>query len=295
MLAAILCCASVLVKAGKPPDACTPFSTTMFARPIAHLLPRAVRACRLYSKRNDDIDLMHVPLKAMGVLTDFYVPPKLTSCPIRTWPKVMLRSLGAYGLSTYFVSKFKQDTRLKLRLFEWKELALERYTRTNKMFAAACSQSPAQRKAYIETQLDGIVSNEVKNSLAARAASFPLGARLEWNLKKIEKPPVIKVFQIIPDKDEVVALLQLIIKLETLQEMVVHGDNVDTKRTERLVTDYVAMTLNPYTDEMVFAGTLFAATPHQKLRPTLDGTEMAALFKFQRVCADIYRSPGQKE
>lgn len=251
---------------------------------------------RGYAKGGDDVDLVHIPLKSMGVLTDFYVPPKLSNCPVKSWPKVILRSIGSFGLSTYFVGKFKLDTRLKLRLFEWKELAMEKYVKTNKIFAAACSQATNQRRAYIQTQLDGIVSTEVKNNLAGRASSFPHGARLEWNLKKIEKAPLVKLFQIIPDKDEVVAFLQLVIKLETRQEMIVHGENIETKKTERLVTDYVVMTLNPFTDEMVFSGTLFAASPYQSLRPTLDGTDIAALFKFQRICADIYRSapPQQK-
>ncbi|WPK23032.1 hypothetical protein PUMCH_000256 [Australozyma saopauloensis] len=260
-------------------------------------LPQASRLAfaRTYAKGSDEVDIINIPLKSMGVLTDFYVPPKLSTVPIKAWPRVILRSIGSFGLSTYFVGKFKNDTKLKLKLVDWKELALERYVKTNKIFAAACSQSPGQRRSYIQTQLDGIVSTEVKNSLAGRASSFPQGARLEWNLKKIEKEPLVKIFQIIPDKDEVVAFLQLIIKLETRQEMVVHGENVETKRTERLVTDYVVMTLNPYTDEMIFAGTIFAAGPYQKLRPQLDGSDMRALFKFQRICADIYRSPPAQE
>lgn len=241
--------------------------------------------------RGDNIDVMHIPLKSMGVLTDFYVPPRLTSCPISTWPRVILRSLGAYGLSTYFVARFKQDTKLKLQLPEWKELAIERYVKTNKIFASACSLSPAQRKAYIETQLDGIASSEVKLSLASRAKTFPVGSRLEWNLKDFESTPLVKIFQIIPDRDEVVAFLQLIIKVNTKQELVVHGESGEPQRTERLVTDHVVMTLNPYTNEMIFAGTVFPATPYQALRPSLDGTDMSALFKFQRECADIYRAP----
>lgn len=246
---------------------------------------------RNYAKGQEDMDLIHLPLKSMGVLTDFYVPPKLTSCPISTWPKVFLRILGSYGLSTYFVGKFKQDTKLKLQLPEWKELAMERYVKTNKIFAAACSLSPAKRKAYLETQLDGIVTTEVKANLVSRANTFPIGSRLEWNLKEVEKTPLVKVFQIIPDRDEVVAFLQLVIKFDTKQEMIVHGESGEQQRTERLVTDHVVVTLNPFSKDLIFAGTLFAASPYRQLRPTLDGTDMPALFKFQKECADIYRAP----
>lgn len=245
---------------------------------------------RKYSLGQDGVDIVHVPLKALGVLTDFYVPPRLSSCPISTWPKVFFRSLGAYGLSTYFVGKYKQDTKLKLRFSEWKDLAMERYLKTNKIFAAACSQSPSQRKAYIETQLDGIASTDVISSLATRAKSFPVSSRLEWRLKKLERTPQVKVFQIIPDRDEVVALLQLVIRFDTKQEMIVHKENGETQRTERVLTDHIVMTLNPYTKDMVLAGTLFPASPYRYLRPKLDGSDMPALLEFQRICADIYRA-----
>lgn len=238
-------------------------------------------------------DMSLVPIKSIGVLADFYIPPKYTSSPILSWHRLLLRRIGAFGLNTFSISKFKSDTKLKLRLNDWKELAVDKYVKTNKIFAAACSLPRAQRLSYLQSQLDGIAGIEVMKSLATRAATFPVRLKLEWNLKSIESNPRLVSFTPIPDNNDVSTIVQFVVRLQTKQEMIISGDG-EPKTTERSVTDYIVLTLNPYTDEMAFVGTLFESDHVRGVKPELEMENVRALENFQKVCADIYRSAPAK-
>lgn len=240
-------------------------------------------------KKQKAPDITMVPIKAVGVLADFYVPPKFTNSPITSWPKLLLRRIGAFGLNTFSVSKFKSDTKLKLRFNDWKELAVDKYVKTNKIFAAACSLPKAQRQSYLQSQLDGIAGIEVLKSLSARASTFPARSKLEWNLKKIEGNPKLVSFTPIPDSNDISSVIQFVVKVQTRQEMVISGD-AEPKLSERLVTDYIVLTLNPYTDEMVLVGTLFESDHVRGVKPELEMENVRALENYQKLCADIYRA-----
>lgn len=240
-------------------------------------------------KKQKAPDITMVPIKAVGVLADFYVPPKFSNSPIMSWPKLLLRRIGAFGLNTFSVSKFKSDTKLKLRFNDWKELAVDKYVKTNKIFAAACSLPKAQRQSYLQSQLDGIAGIEVLKSLSARAATFPARSKLEWHLKKIEGNPKLVSFTPIPDSNDISSVIQFVVKVQTRQEMVISGI-AEPKLSERLVTDYIVLTLNPYTDEMVLVGTLFESDHVRGVKPELEMENVRALENYQKVCADIYRA-----
>lgn len=264
------------------------------AFPVASsLAPRA----RFYSTEKADkqaVDLAKIPIKAIGVLGDFYVPPRFLSCPVTSWPKLLLRRIGAFGTNTFAVTKYKTDTKLKLHFNEWKELAVDKYVKTNKIFAAACSLPRAQRASYLQTQLDGIAGMEVVNSLAKRVATFPAGLKLQWNLLGVESNPRLVSFIPIPDSSDVTFLVQFTVQVKTKQEMVVTGVGADDQRTEKVVTDYIVMTLNPYTDEMAFVGTLFESDHIRGVKPELDFLARGVMDRFQKECADIYRAAPAK-
>lgn len=245
-------------------------------------------------KKSNTPDISMVPVKAIGVLADFYCPPRLFSSPITSWHKLIIRKIGAFGINTFSVSKFKTDTKLKLKFNDWKELAVEKYVRTNKIFAAACSLPKNQRHSYLQTQLDGIAGVEVIDSLSARANTFPAGLKLEWNLKNVETNPKLVSFTPIPDSNDVTAMLQFVIQIRTRQEMVVSGGSTEPKRSERLVTDYIVLTMNPFTEEMAFVGTLFESDHIRGVKPELDMENRNALERFQKLCADIYRAAPAK-
>lgn len=264
----------------------TPIAAASFARIITRGYADAPK-----KKKQKAPDISMVPIKAVGVLADFYVPPKFRNCPITSWPKLLLRRIGAFGLNTFSVSKFKSDTKLKLRFNDWKELAVDKYVKTNKIFAAACSLPRAQRQSYLQSQLDGIAGIEVVKSLSTRALTFPARSKLEWNLKKIEGNPKLVSFTPIPDSNDISAVIQFVVKVQTRQEMVITGDA--QSKTERLVTDYIVLTLNPYTDELVLVGTLFESDHVRGVKPELEMENVRALENFQKVCADIYRAPPE--
>ena len=98
-------------------------------------------------------------------------------------------------------------------------------------------------------------------------------------------------FTPIPDSNDISAVIQFVVKVQTRQEMVITGDA--QSKTERLVTDYIVLTLNPYTDELVLVGTLFESDHVRGVKPELEMENVRALENFQKVCADIYRAPPE--
>lgn len=257
------------------------------------------RMCRHYAtetparkKLDKGAAMTTMPIKAIGVVSDYYVPPRLLKSPIKTWAKLLFRRIGLFGLNTYSVSRFKNDTKLKLQFNDWKELAVDKYVKTNKIFAAACSLPIAQRQAYVQTQLDGIAGTEVIKSLSARVNTFPIGLKLKWNLLSVEKNPRLVVFVPIPDANDVSSLVQFVVQVSTKQEMIVSGDASPTpSHTVKTVTDNIVLTMNPYTNEVVFVGTLFESDPYRGLKPQMDMGDIKALERHLRECADIYRAP----
>ncbi|KAM9904193.1 hypothetical protein OXX79_002904 [Metschnikowia pulcherrima] len=236
-----------------------------------------------------------MPIKAIGVVSDYYVPPKFASAPVKSWLKLLFKRIGLFGLNTYSVSRFKNDTKLKLQFNDWKESAVDKYVKTNKIFAAACSLPINQRQSYVQTQLDGIAGTEVIKSLTARVRTFPIGSKLKWNLLSVEKNPKLVVFVPIPDGNDVTSLVQFVVQVTTKQEMIVSGDaSPEPSRTEKVVTDNIVATMNPYTNELVFVGTLFHSDHVRGLKPQMDMNDIKALEHHLRECADIYRAPPKQ-
>lgn len=266
-------------------------ATTRVNPSIVHLftLLRTYSTEKKIRKKASGVDISMIPIGSLGVLADFYVPPKFLKCPVTLWPKLIIRRIGAFGLNTFGISKFKTDTKLKLRFNDWKESAVEKYVKTNKIFAAACSLPRPQRAAYLSTQLDGIAGKEVIKSLTARSLTFPAGSRLEWNLKSIVGNPKLVSFIPIPDRNDVSFLVQMVVKVLSVQEMIVTAK--DSSHSERPVTDYIVITLSPYSDELVFVGTIFESDHVRGVKPELEMENAQALESYQRVCADIYRAP----
>ncbi|GEQ72328.1 hypothetical protein JCM33374_g6015 [Metschnikowia sp. JCM 33374] len=236
-----------------------------------------------------------MPIKAIGVVSDYYVPPRFLSSPVTSWPKLLFKRIGLFGLNTYSVSRFKNDTKLKLQFNDWKESAVDKYVKTNKIFAAACSLPISQRQSYVQTQLDGIAGTEVIKALTARVRTFPIGSKLKWNLLSVEKNPKLVVFVPIPDGNDVTTLVQFVVQVKTKQEMIVSGDaSPNPSRTEKIVTDNIVLTMNPYTDEVVFVGTIFDSDHIRGLKPQMDMNDVKALELHLKECADIYRAPPKQ-
>lgn len=238
-------------------------------------------------------DISQIPIKSIGVLADFYIPPRFTASPLLKWHRLLFRRLGLFAVNTYSIVKFRRETGLRLQFNNWKETAVEHFVRTNKVFAAACSSLKPKREAYLRQQLEGVCGSEVVKSMVARAASFPAGTKLEWELVAIDGNPKVVSFNTLPDSSNLAAYVQLIVQVLSRQKLTLSG-NMDTTSTERAMTDYLVYTLNPFTNEMVLVGNLFESDANRGVQPEINFNNAQAMLAFQAQSADIFRAPPAK-
>ncbi|ABN65124.1 assembly of mitochondrial respiratory complexes [Scheffersomyces stipitis CBS 6054] len=240
-------------------------------------------------KKSQAADISQVPVKNIGVMADFYVPPAFMSCPITSWHKLLFRRLGMFVVNTYNVIKFKRETGLKLQFNDWKDTAIEQYVKTNKIFAAACSKRRAERAKYLESQLADVSGAEVIRNLAERADTFPVDSKLSWELVSIGNNPKVVSFNVIPDSNNVTVYVQFIIKLITKQKVVVTVQGQD-QTTERSVSDYLVYSMDPVTRELFLVGKLFESDHIRKVAPDDKFTNPKFMIAFTRASGDIYRA-----
>lgn len=242
-------------------------------------------------KKTQNADISQVPIKSIGVIADYYVPPRLLRSPILSWPRLIARRLGVFAINTYSVVKFRRETGLKLTFDLWKDNAIEEYVRVNKVFAASCSLSRNKRADYIRTQLNGVAGTALTSSLVKRALTFPSNAKLDWELLKINGNPRVVSFNALPDNNNVTALVQFVLALNTKQRFTISTIGQETPQvTERDVKNYLVYTLDPFAQELVLVGSLFEANHVRGVQPEISFTNSQAMVKFQTSCADIYRS-----
>lgn len=273
----------MLIRAARRPA----FSPLGFIRTYADSSKPAAR------KKAPMADISQIPIKSIGVLADFYIPPRFTAAPLTKWHRLLFRRLGLFAVNTYSIVKFRRETGLKLQFNDWKETAVEQFVRTNKVFAAACSSLKPKRDGYLRQQLDGVAGTEVIKSIVARASSFPAGTKLEWELVAIDGNPKVVSFNTLPDSNNLAAYVQLIVQVKSRQKLTLSG-NMDSTSTERAITDYLVYTLNPFTNEMVLVGNLFESDANRGVQPEINFNNAQAMLAFQAQSSDIFRAPPAK-
>lgn len=240
-------------------------------------------------KKLPKTDIGQVPINYIGVMADFYIPPKLTSTPFTLWHKMLFRRLGAFVVNTYSIVKYKRETKLPLKFNLWKDNGIDLYVKTNKIFASGCNKRPEERKKYLVKNLSQVGCAEVVNSLVARAESFPSDAKLEWELLSVELNPKVVSFNVLPDANELTSYVQFVMKLQTKQKLTVVRNGTPEENV-RSVTDYLVYTLDPFTETMYLAGTLFEADHIRKVSPDEKFMNMKFMIAFTKNCGDIYRA-----
>lgn len=231
-----------------------------------------------------------LPLRLLGVMADFYIPPKFIGSPLTLWPRLLWRRAAHFGLNTYGAAKFKMDTKKPLEFNAWKEQTVEKYVTTNKVFALACSMPLAQREDHIKKCLEGVCNVGIQQSLVERARTFPARTKVEWRLKEVVGNPKVVSFVNLPDQDDVTMNVSLVVRLVTKQEMVVTPQNRELKTTARQVEDHVVAVLDPYTRELIIVGTLFRSNHERNVMPQVDANDIKAFMALQKTTADIYRA-----
>lgn len=240
-------------------------------------------------KNNSVADISQIPIKSLAAIADFYIPPSFSSCPISSWHKLIFRRLGVFAVNTYSVVKFKNETKVKLKFNDWKDQAMEKFVRTNKIFAASCNLPASKRPEYLTTQLEDNAGTLVCKRLIQRSNSFPVNGKLSWDLISIEKNPKVISFTVLPDSNNVTAYVQFVMKVTTKQK-VSYTNGKDIQESERVVTDNLVYTLNPFSDEVVLVGSLFESDHLRNVQPELSYKDTRLMQQFQNQTADIFRS-----
>lgn len=249
----------------------------------------SLNLARVYSSKKDvGSDISQIPIEQLGVMAAFYVPPKLSSVPIKSWPKMIWRRLGVFALNTYSVTKYKRETSLKLKFNQWKETGIEHFVRINKVFAAACSKEPQQRAKYIQAQLGQAAGVDVIKSLTARAQSFPYASSLKWELLNIETNPKVVSFTALPDANNLTVYVQFVLQLKSKQKVTV-TQNGQSSVKEQVVEDYLVYTMDPHIDDLRLVGKLFESDHIRKVQPSSEVTA-ASMIALSKKCSDLYRS-----
>ncbi|CUM65004.1 uncharacterized protein PRCAT00002623001 [Priceomyces carsonii] len=245
-------------------------------------------------KTGQTADISQVPIKSIGVIADFYVPPKYLASPVSSWLRLFLRRMGLFAINTYSVVKYRRETGLKLKFNDWKEQAIEKQVKANKIFAAACNLPLAERERYLKDQLNGIAGDEVLKSMVMRAVTFPPGMKLTWDLISVESNPKIVSFNCLPDSNNITTYIQFVVKVRTKQKVTLEQSKNESKETERVITDNLVYTLNPFSDETVLVGSLFDSDSNRGVQPEINFTNSLVMVAFQKKCADIFRSNKTK-
>lgn len=242
-------------------------------------------------KKAPAADITQIPIKNIGVVADYYVPPKFFSLPVTSWHNLLFRRLGLFAVNTYNIVKFRRETGLKPKFNDWKEQAVEQFVKANKVFAASCSQAPSKRESYIETQLAGVCGSSVISSMVKRSRTLPTNAKLDWKLEKIESNPKVIMFGALPDSNNITALVQFVLQFRTKQKFLLKTlDKKEPMVSERSVESNLVYTLDPFSNEMVFVGSVFRSDHNRGLLPDTDINDARALIELQNRCADIFRN-----
>lgn len=226
-------------------------------------------------------DISQIPIKHLGVLAPYYIPPPIFSSPITLWHKLVLRRMGQFVFNTYSVYKFKTETGRQVAFNHWKDNAIDLFVRVNKAFANKNLNS-----------VKNSVGVHTLNVLQERIESLPKKSKIAWELVKIEQNPKIVSFNALPDNNGITAIIQFVMKLQTRQKVTISNkqeSNNEPVVQERSNTDYLVYTLDPISDEMCLVGTLFESDHLRQIQPDMDVANFKQMMDFQKEAADIFR------
>ncbi|KAG7814059.1 hypothetical protein KL921_000333 [Ogataea angusta] len=220
----------------------------------------------------------------IGVPFDPYVPMRMSRLPSPlTAPKVYLKSiwnrllLFAYNQVQVYYFKKSMGKKYKPNFLKWKNEAIETFVRVNKGFAE-------KKLASIRTN----VSEYVYNALEARTKRMPSTTTMGWELMKFNSVPKIISVHSFPHEDGVPLLLQIVYKFDTKQQLVVKKAGQDVQKNVRDLTEYLAFNVDPFTDRIVLAGSVFESPVSRGVAPKEAGGKEEIMAQM-KAHGDIYR------
>lgn len=242
------------------------------------------------SNQNEQVaDVSKMPLKTVPVLAKFYVPPELLKAPILKWFGLIRRRMFLFLVNTMQVRRFKSETKLKVTFNDWKEEAIEKFVKTNKVFANACNAPLEKRAGIIEDGLRFTCGQFMEGILKSRVARFPVNYKLKWELVDVMTNPKVEGFYVIPDTNDASALIQLVVNVTTKQKVTVQKPGNQLEEKETISNDHLVYGIDPFSKEMYFIGKLFPSGLDEGVHPDPDGS-VADQLAFSKKAADIFRS-----
>lgn len=227
-------------------------------------------------------------INKVGVPHDPYIPVSYSNLPL-TSPIKTLRALWnrlkLFCFNWVQVYQFKSGMGkgYKPQFVKWKNTAITEFVKINKAFA--------ERKVE---SIRSEVSEFVYFQLGKRQAALPK-ALIQWELVKFNSSPKLLSFNAFPHEDGSTLLCQIIYRFDTKQKWIIkkRGEK-DFTETERDMVEYLAFNVDPYTDNVVLAGSVFEAPIDRKLESKVVSSQKKAL-EYMNTNGDIYRTEPSDE
>lgn len=172
---------------------------------------------------------------------------------IRCWCK----KFYMYCYDWVQVTRFKNTmgSGYKPNFLKWKNEAIEDYVKVNKAFA----------DKRIENARD-LMSEYVYFALGRREKELPKNVSLGWELVKFNEAPKLISFHAFPHDDGSVLLCQVLYKFNTKQKMIIKKrDSKKFDEKVKNIIEYISFNVDPFTDRVVMAGSVFESLPQRKL------------------------------
>ncbi|KAG7701879.1 hypothetical protein KL933_000430 [Ogataea haglerorum] len=268
----------------------------MFVRASSFARPSAARSLLNFARNTSSTaskSKKPVPrpgIDRIGVPFDPYVPMRMSRLPSPlTAPRVYLKSiwnrllLFAYNQVQVYYFKKSMGKKYKPNFLKWKNEAIETFVRVNKGFAE-------KKLASIRTN----VSQYVYDALEARTNRMPASTTMGWELVKFNSVPKIISVHSFPHEDGVPLLLQIVYRFDTRQQLVVKKAGQDAQNNVRDLTEYLAFNIDPFTDRIVLAGSVFESPVSRGVAPKEGGGREEILAQM-KAHGDIYRIEQSQE
>lgn len=227
----------------------------------------------------------------VGVPFDPYIPPRWSRMPNLflhplLFGKCLFRRvyMKCYDWVQVFQFRRSMGQGYKPMFLKWKNDAIEDYVRINKAFSA--------RK--LESTRD-LMAEYVFFALGRRQKQLPKDTTLGWELVKFNKAPKLMTFHSFPHEDGSVLLAQIVYRFDTKQRMTIkkRGSKEIQEKTRDLI-EYLAFNVDPYSDRVVIAGSLFESSPKKRFAANGMPTRQETINHMIKN-GDIYRPEPTEE
>ncbi|VEU20960.1 DEKNAAC101873 [Brettanomyces naardenensis] len=228
----------------------------------------------------------------VGIPFEPFIPPRWSRLPNPITSPILYAKcffkkiyMSCYNWVQVYQFKRNMGKGYKPNFLKWKNEAIEDYVKVNKAFS--------ERK--LEKARD-LMAEYVYFALGRRQKQLPKNTSLGWELVRFNSQPKLVTFHTFPHDDGSILLSQIVYKFDTKQKMIIKKRNSPefTEKVRDLV-EYLAFNVDPYTDRVVIAGSVFESIPQRGLSQTAMPSQEETINCMVRN-GDIYRpEPSYEE